>query len=272
MKFPRSFHFWGLIVALTIALGMTGYRLRPAVETSPIQQSSTTARQIGFRVVKSYPHDSGAFTQGLLWHDGNLIEGTGREGHSELRRVDLVSGKVLQRQKLPSDVFGEGVALASGRLIQLSWQNGRAFIFDEKSFEKLGEWKYNGEGWGLTFNGKHLLMSDGSDKITFRDPQTFAQLDTLAVTFNGKPLAQLNELEWVQGKIWANVWQTDYIVVINPTTGIVEQYLDCTNLLGTGSRSGREDVLNGIAYDEKNGRIFITGKWWPRLFEIELQK
>ncbi len=272
MKFPRAFPLWGLLITLTLALGLTGFRLRPTHETPPAQQPSTPAKPIEFRVVKSYPHDSSAFTQGLLWHNGNLIEGTGREGHSELRRVDLVSGNVLQRQKLPSDVFGEGVALASERLIQLSWQNGRAFVYDEKTFDKLHEWKYDGEGWGLTFDGKRLIMSDGSDKLTFRDSKTFAPLNTLAVTFNGKPLAQLNELEWIQGKIWANVWQTDYIVIINPTTGIVEQYLDCTNLLGTGSRSGREDVLNGIAYDEKSGRIFITGKWWPRLFEIALKK
>jgi glutamine cyclotransferase len=270
MKFLRAFPIWGLIIALTLALGLTGLRLRSSDDASPTQHTAATAKPREFRVVKSYPHDTSAFTQGLLWHNGNLIEGTGREGHSELRRVDLTTGKVLQRQKLPSDVFGEGVALAYERFIQLSWQNGRAFVFDEKTFDKLHEWKYDGEGWGLTFDGKQLIMSDGSDKLTFRDSKTFAPINTLAVTFNGKPLDRLNELEWIEGKIWANVWQTDYIVIINPTTGIVEQYLDCTNLLGTGSRSGREDVLNGIAYDQKTGRIFITGKWWPCLFEIAL--
>lgn len=270
MKPPRIFSFWAFIIAITLILGIAGFRLRPS--QTPTAELSFKAQQVKFNIIESHPHDTGAFTQGLLWHAGNLIEGTGREGHSELRRVDLATGKPLQQQKLPPEVFGEGVALAGNRLIQISWQNGRAFVFNEKTFASLGEWKYSGEGWGLTFDGKNLIMSDGSDKLTFRDPQTFAARDTLAVTFNGKPLAQLNELEWIEGKIWANVWQTDYIVIINPRTGIVEKYLDCTNLLGTGSRSGREDVLNGIAYDAQNGRIFITGKWWPRLFQIELQK
>ncbi len=272
MKITRAFPFWGLILAFVLVLGVTGLRQRAVTEAPPAQQSSATALPVTFRVVKNYPHDTAAFTQGLLWHNGNLIEGTGREGYSELRRVDLTTGNVLQHQKLPSDVFGEGVALASDRLIQISWQNGRAFVYDEKTFNKLHEWKYQGEGWGLTFNGEQLIMSDGSDKLTFRDSKTFTPINTLAVTFNGKPLIRINELEWIKGKIWANVWQTDYIVIINPATGIVEQYLDCANLLGKGSRSGREDVLNGIAYDEKNDRIFITGKWWPRLFEIELKK
>lgn len=263
MKLFRTFSFWGCILAITIVIGLTGLRFRPVQETA-------NARQLNFRVVKSYPHDATAFTQGLLWHNGHLIEGTGREGHSQLRRVNLDTGTVIQRQNLPTEVFGEGVALADNRLIQISWQNGRAFVYDESTFNKLHEWKYEGEGWGLTYNGKQLIMSDGSDKLTLRDSKTFAPLEILSVTFNGKPLTQLNELEWIKGKIWANVWQTDYIVVINPTSGVVEQYLDCANLLGTGSRSGREDVLNGIAYDEKNDRIFITGKWWPRLFEIQL--
>lgn len=263
MKFFRTFSFWGIILTLVIAIGVTSLRFRPIQETA-------TARQLNFHIVKSYPHDATAFTQGLLWHDGHLIEGTGREGHSQLRRVELATGSVIQRQNLPADVFGEGVALAGNRLIQISWQNGRAFVYDESTFNKLHEWKYEGEGWGLTYDGKQLIMSDGSDRLTLRDSKTFAPTETLSVTFNGKPLAQLNELEWIKGKIWANVWQTDYIVVINPTSGVVEQYLDCANLLGNGSRSGREDVLNGIAYDEKNDRIFITGKWWPRLFEIKI--
>lgn len=265
MKFFRSLTFWGLLLVIAFTLGIKGLSLRPVPK-----KQTVSAQLLNFHIVKTYPHDANAFTQGLLWHNGHLIEGTGREGHSQLRRVDLTTGSVVQRQNLPADVFGEGVALAGNRLVQLSWQNGRAFVYDERTFNKLHEWKYQGEGWGLTYSGEQLVMSDGSDRLTFRDPKTFASQKILSVTFNGKPLTRLNELEWVKGKIWANVWQTDYIVIIDPATGIVEQYLDCANLLGGGSRSGQEDVLNGIAYDEKNDRIFLTGKWWPRLFEIKI--
>lgn len=274
----RPLPFWTVCLVLLAAVGAGSTLWRsnqtppPMVAQSATATTSTTAREVPFRVVKGYPHDTTAFTQGLLWHDGKLIEGTGREGHSQLRRVDLNTGRVLQKQKLPDDVFGEGVALAGDRLVQISWQNGRAFEFDAKTFSKIGEWKYDGQGWGLTFDGSHFIMSDGSDKLTYRDAQTFAAVKTLAVTFNGKPLRELNELEWIDGEIWANVWRTDYIVRIDPATGAVGSYLDCRGLLPSQTRSGGEDVLNGIAYDAQQQRIFITGKLWPRLFEIAPSK
>jgi glutamine cyclotransferase len=267
----RAFSLWTIFVAaIAVVIGWS-WRERARPVAPPAIQKAVTARALKWSVIKIYPHDDGAFTQGLLWHDGNLIEGTGREGHSELRRVALSTGGVLQRRKLPDDVFGEGVALAGNRLIQISWQNNRAFVWDEKTFAKIGEWKYDGEGWGLTFDGENLIMSDGSDELFFRDPKTFAITKTLPITFNSQPLKNLNELEWINGEVWANVWQTDYIVRIDPRSGVVKSYLDCTGLLGNKSRSGREDVLNGIAYDSQTGRIFITGKWWPKLFEIAVE-
>lgn len=271
----RAFSWWAIFV-VGIALIFNWSLRQPAQPLAPstpaAAQQPALARAVTFRVVKTYPHDAAAFTQGLLWHDGHLIEGTGREGHSELRRVALSTGGVLQKRTLPEDVFGEGVALAGDRLIQISWQNNRAFVWHEKTFAKIGEWNYDGEGWGLTFDGQNLIMSDGSDELFFRDPKTFAITKTVPVTFNGQPLKNINELEWIEGQIWANVWQTDFIVRIDPQTGTVVSYLDCTGLLNTTSRGGREDVLNGIAYDSQTGRIFITGKWWPKLFEIAVEK
>lgn len=268
MRFHLSLR-WIFSLAILIALSSAALWLRPT-RSEPLSLQ-VTATETPFRIVQSYPHDTTAFTQGLLWHDGHLIEGTGREGHSELRRLDLDSGKVLQRHRLPRDVFGEGVALANGTLIQLSWKNGRAFVYNEKTFEKLKEWRYEGEGWGLTYDGADLIMSDGSTTLSFRDPETFAVKSTLPVTFNGKAVQNLNELEWIEGEIWANIWLTDYIVRINPKTGVVEKYLDCAQLLDSGQRRGQEDVLNGIAYDAQKKRIFLTGKLWPQLFEIEIE-
>jgi glutamine cyclotransferase len=269
----RTFWLWAIFVsAVIIAVGWNQReRAQPLAPPLPAPVQTTPARALKWSVVKAYPHDTTAFTQGLLWHSGHLIEGTGREGHSELRRVALSTGGVLQKRQLPDDVFGEGVALAGNRLVQISWQNGRAFVWDEKTFAKIGEWKYDGEGWGLTFDGENLIMSDGSDELSFRDPKTFKIQRTLPVTFNNQPLKNINELEWIEGEIWANVWQTDCIVRIDPQTGVVKSYLDCSGLLDNKARSGREDVLNGIAYDTQTGRIFITGKWWPKLFEIAVE-
>lgn len=261
----RAVLLWALLLTFS-----GGCHSQPTPSTPAIAQAPVTATRVAFRVVKSYPHDTDAFTQGLLWHDGALYESTGREQKSTLRRVDLETGKVLQLHRLPADIFGEGLSLAGDRFIQISWQNRRAFVYDARTFELLGEWNYNGEGWGLTFDGKNLVMSDGSEYLTWRNPKTFEEEKRIAVSFNGKPLKNLNELEWINGEVWANVWQTNYIVRIDPQSGAVKEYLDCSGLLGK-SRRGGEDVLNGIAYDAAKKRIFITGKLWPRLFEIALQ-
>jgi len=281
----RPFSIWAFLVASITAVAAGSWSLlyqSPVAlvrENAPVQTISSKpaptefvrAKATVFKIVKSYPHDQNAFTQGLLWHEGALYEGTGREGHSEVRKVDLQSGRVLRQSRLPSEVFGEGLVLSDNRLIQITWQSQRAFVFDLKTFQLQGEWKYEGEGWGLTTDDDELIMSDGSSQLSFRDPKTFAEKRRVDVTFNGQPLDKLNELEWINGQVWANVWQTDFIVRINPQTGEVEAYLDCSGLLKSNARTGGEDVLNGIAYDAQTKRIFLTGKLWPKLFEIKLE-
>jgi len=274
----RSFSIWAIPLTAVAAIGGWSFFHPPAAPPIPVRaqeiraQKAAPARLTKFKVMQVFPHDRNAFTQGLLWHDGTLYEGTGREGLSDVRRVDLKTGRVLKQRKLPREVFGEGLVLSDERLIQITWQSQRAFVFELKTFKSQGEWKYKGEGWGLTTDGKELIMSDGSSQLTFRDPKTFAEKRRVDVTFNGKPLAMLNELEWIDGQVWANVWQTDYIVRINPQSGAVEEYLNCSGLLDGKSRKGTEDVLNGIAYDPETKRIFLTGKLWPKLFEIQLEQ
>lgn len=213
------------------------------------------------------PHDSAAFTEGLLWKDGFLFESTGLEGKSDVRRVDPASGQILSRWKLPAQYFGEGLAFLNGKFYNLTWQTKVGFVLDE-GFKPLARFAYKNEGWGLTTDGQRLLQSDGTDTLTWRDPKNFASLGTLKVTRNGAPVRDLNELEWVRGYVWANVWQTDEIVVIDPQNGRVVGQLDLSGILSAQVRTGREDVLNGIAYDAQGGRLFVTGKNWPRTFVI----
>ncbi len=224
-----------------------------------------------FDVVNIYPHDAGAFTQGLQWHDNRLFESTGQVGTSGLREVDLVSGRVVRQQPLEAPHFGEGMVILGDKLYQLTWQSGKAFTYDWKTFTRNGSFSYDGEGWGLTTDGTALIMSNGSSSLVWRDPKTFEVIKTLAVTDRGTPVAALNELEWVKGEIWANVWQSDSIARIDPNTGAVLGWIDLSNLLPKIDRTGHEDVLNGIAYDAAKDRIFVTGKLWPKLYEITLK-
>ena len=228
-------------------------------------------RQLSWTILKEFPHDPTAFTEGLLWHNGALYESTGMEGQSKLRRVDLQSGQVLKNLDLPAQLFGEGLALAGNKLYQLTWQSKVGFVYDATTFKPLAKFNYANEGWGLTFDGTDLIQSDGTDTLTWRDPKDFATKRTLKVTRFGQPLANLNELEWIGGKIWANVWQTNDIVIIDPKTGHVTAQLDMNGLLKPADKSGNEDVLNGIAYDSTNKRILITGKNWPKLFWIGVE-
>jgi glutamine cyclotransferase len=268
---------WGAVLAVALGGGVFWNNFRapaPPVEqqAAPVIETRVEARPTQWEVVNSYPHDPQAFLQGLVWHDGGFYASTGLEGRSSLRRVAFPSGKVLQKRNLPPDVFGEGVDLFDDRLIQLTWQSRKGYVYDRKTFQLQREWNYQTEGWGLTNDGEHLIMSDGSDTLFYRDPQSFNLVRELKVTMNGKPLRALNELEWIEGEIWANVWQTDYIVRIDPRSGAVTSYLNLKGLLPANVRTGREDVLNGIAYDKATKRIFVSGKLWPRLFHIRIEE
>lgn len=220
-------------------------------------------------VVNSWPHDPAAFTQGLVFHEGRLLESTGLYGESTLREVELETGRVLRAVAVPREYFAEGLTLFEDRLVQLTWREGMGFVYGPADFARLTEFPIQGEGWGLTHDGARLIMSDGTNRLRFLDPATFAVLGTLDVVDTVGPVSQLNELEWVRGEIWANLWLTDRIARIDPESGHVVGYLDLTGLLSQAERQTRQvDVLNGIAYDPAEDRVFVTGKLWPRLFEI----
>lgn len=224
-----------------------------------------------YKIINSYPHDPDAFTQGLIYADGVLYESTGiKRTPSSLRKVALTTGELLQTQAVGEIYFGEGLALWQDRLIQLTWQNRVAFVYDRDSFELLDTWEYETEGWGITHNGRCLIMSDGSSTLYFRDPETFAIVERLTVQDQNGPVVLLNELEFINGEVWANVWQSNRIVRIDTANGQVVGSIDLTGLLDPSTATQPVDVLNGIAYDAENGRLFVTGKLWPTLFEIEL--
>jgi glutamine cyclotransferase len=224
----------------------------------------------GYQIVRVYPHDPDAFTQGLQYVDGVLYEGTGLHGRSSIRRVALETGKVEQKRDVPAEYFGEGITVWKNTLIELTWQSHVALVYDRATFEPRKQFTYPGEGWGLTHDGTNLIMSDGSDELRYLDPVTFVEKRRLKVTAAGAPLRNLNELEYVKGEILANVWQTDYVARIQPATGTVTAYIDLRGLLSPAERA-KTDVLNGIAYDAARDRLFITGKLWPRLFEIRVR-
>lgn len=222
-----------------------------------------------YKVIATFPHDTTAFTQGLVFADGELFESTGLNGESTLRRVDLTTGKTLQRIDIPKQYFAEGLALVGDELLQLTWQHHIGFVYDRKTFKQKRTFSYNTEGWGIAYDGaSRLVMSDGSDVLTFLDPKSFAATKTLRVRDAGRPVTNLNELEWIEGEIWANVWQTDRIARISPTTGEVNAWIDLSSLFPRQQRMPPADELNGIAYDRAGRRIFITGKKWPRLYQI----
>lgn len=222
----------------------------------------------GFQVVRVFPHDAQAYTQGLVFADGVLYESTGKFGQSTLRKVQLETGKVLDSRALDRSLFGEGLTLWGDRLIQLTWKNKVGIVYDRQTLQELHQFPYAGEGWGLTHDGTHLIMSDGSATLTFLDPQTYQVVRRLLVRSQGRRVDQLNELEFVRGEVWANIWYKDYLARISPRTGEVTGWIDLRDLYP--KRPDRDAVLNGIAYDPERGRLFVTGKYWPKLYEIRL--
>ncbi|MGD2250771.1 MAG: glutaminyl-peptide cyclotransferase [Candidatus Methanofastidiosia archaeon] len=223
-----------------------------------------------YKVINEYPHDPDAFTQGLVYENGVLYEGTGLLNHSSLRKIDVKTGNILKIYELPDKYFGEGITLYKNKIFQITWKSGTAFVYDKDTFEVLTQFTYPTQGWGITHDGKKLIMSDGTSYIRFRNFETFEEIGKIRVLDNGTPVSQLNELEYINGRIYANVWQTDYIVIIDPDTGKVTGWINLKGLLPQKERTIQTDVLNGIAYHPLTDHLFVTGKKWPKLYEIQL--
>lgn len=235
--------------------------------------TAAAAKSYTYEVVRSFPHDSRAFTQGLAIEGETLYESTGNYGQSTLRQVELKTGAVERIRRLSSTIFGEGLALFDDKIIQLTWKSGVGFIYDREDFELLRSVSYPGEGWGITYDGARFIMTDGSSNLYFRDKVTFAEIGRVVVRDGDAQVRNLNELEYVKGEVYANIWQEDRIALIDPDTGRVTGWIDLEGLLESAGRDetgGTVDVLNGIAYDAAGDRLFVTGKYWPRLFEIRL--
>ena len=256
---PTRLYAWLAVAAL--AIGVLVWQLFPG--------GSTVPAAMRMQVIRSLPHDPEAFTQGLVYDDGKLYESTGLRGRSTLRRVALETGEVEQRVELPDDVFAEGLARVGDTLVQITWQSGKAFVWTLDGFDRVREHEYRGEGWGLCYDGARLIMSDGTEYLGFYDPDTFERVGEVRVTRAGRPVRKLNELECVDGVVYANVWMDDHIARIDPESGEVTAWIDASGLLEEEHRHGREDVLNGIAYVPETGRFLLTGKNWARLYEVE---
>jgi glutamine cyclotransferase len=264
----------GFVLTIAVVTACVGARVRGGIPTEPLQTARATARTAGAAPVKlrpeivaTYPHDPNAFTQGLVLEGATLYESTGLEGRSSLRRVDLETGRVLQRSDQSPPIFSEGLAVVGTRLVQLTWKNGIVYEYDKKTFQRTREWGYSGEGWGACYDGVSLVTSDGSERLAYRDPSTMAIRREVRVTLSGQPLSALNGLECVDGSVWANVWNTDTIVRIDPKSGRVTGHVDAPGLLSAAERQ-QTDVMNGIAYDAATRTFLVTGKLWPKLFRV----
>jgi glutamine cyclotransferase len=253
------------------------FLLGSACQTGAVANDSTanadkgSVPKYGYEIVNTWPHDNEAYTQGLVFHEGKLLESTGQEGKSSLRRVEPESGKVLKKVDIPRPYFAEGITLLKGKIYQLTWQHQLGFIYDA-DLEKLGEFSFRSEGWGLTNDGSSLIMSDGTNRIRFLDANSFQVNRTISVLDGPTPIASINELEYVHGEIYANIWHKELVARIEPQTGRVVGWIDLTGLRALSGANENEAVLNGIAYDDHNDRLFVTGKLWPKLFEIRVKR
>lgn len=253
----------------TVSTGETPAAASPA----PAPARPAPVKQYTYRVVKEYPHDPASYTQGLFWHDGYIYEGTGQYGESRLMKVELETGKAVKTVELDKRYFGEGVAWHKGRIYQLTWMQKRAFVYNGATFEQIGTLSYSGEGWGITSDGERLYTSDGTSTISVRNPENFAVERTIPVTMGRNRRNLINELEWVEGEIWANVYTTDMIVRIDPQTGFVTGVIDFEGIQAEEDyRPGVTDYFNGIAYDPDTGNIFVTGKYWNKLYHVEVME
>jgi glutamine cyclotransferase len=267
-----------VVVASSVAaavLGLVSASSERQILRAADPQTGSAASTYEYDVVREYPHDARAFTQGLIYRDGYLYESTGLNGRSSLRKVRLETGEVVQRRELEHRYFAEGLTDWNGRLVQLTYQTHVGFIYDRATFEPRGTFNYDGEGWGLTRDDRHLIMSDGTSRLRFLDPVTFAEVRRIQVTDGDRPVDDLNELELVNGAIYANVWYADRVAIVDPATGRVTGWIDLHALLARMNPppdTGGGAVLNGIAYDTDGDRLFVTGKLWPRLFEIRVRK
>lgn len=224
----------------------------------------------GYKIVNTYPHNTNSFTQGLIFDKGVLYESTGLNGRSAVKIVDLKTGKTLKSHELPDNYFGEGIAIIENKIIQLTWRSKTGFVYDKKTLKLIKKFSYQTQGWGITYDGKYLIISDGSAVLYFMDPNTFKVVGTLEVYEDNGKVSKLNELEYINGEIYANIWGTEKIARINPKTGRVTAWIDLSGLLNKEDKKNRVDVLNGIAFNSDKGSLFVTGKLWPKMFEIEL--
>ncbi|PWT94342.1 MAG: glutamine cyclotransferase [Blastocatellia bacterium] len=259
-----------LLTLFLLSLSFSNCNSNPTPGKSTNSAVNESPKHLTYEVVKVYPHDPDAFTQGLEVHNGKMIESTGEVGRSSLRSVEVETGDVKKKVEVPPPYFAEGITELNGKIYQLTWQHQVGFIYDD-NFQKTGQFNYEGEGWGLTNDGHSLILSDGSNRIKFLDPDSFRVTKTIAVLDGKTPVKELNELEYINGDIYANVWHADRIAVIEPASGHVKAWLDMTGLLQPGDVTDEEAVLNGIAYDQSSNRLFVTGKLWPKMFEIRVK-
>lgn len=278
-RFPGIFHLPGIILFVFVASAVVEV---PAADSSADlaasgnevvtshQDSIGKPRRYTYRIVRTYPHDPGAFTQGLVYDNGYLFEGTGLYGRSSLRKIVLETGRVIRLQPLESRFFGEGITIFGNRIVQLTWVARTGFVYNKETFERTRSFTYTTQGWGITHDSRRLIVSDGTPTLSFRDPETFQEVGRVDVRDDKGPVTRLNELEYVEGEVYANVWESDLIARIDPESGRVLGWIDLTGLLAGRERLGADAALNGIAYDPGGKRLFVTGKRWPKLFEIEV--